>query len=113
MQHEQVNKPSMNHQSESHEASSRGHRHLQAETAEPGIPLYLQRQPIEEEEEEEELQAKLEIGAPDDKYEQQADRVADQVMRMPAPEVQRQPIEEEEEMLQPKPLAESITPLGR
>ena len=113
MRHEQVNKPDMNHQAESRGASSRGHHRLQAETAEPGMPLYLQRQPIEEEEEEEELQAKLEIGAPDDKYEQQADRVADQVMRMPAPEVRRQPLEEEEDMLQPKPLAESITPVGR
>jgi hypothetical protein len=31
------------------------------------------------------LQAKLKIGAPNDKYEQEADRVADQVMRMPTP----------------------------
>jgi hypothetical protein len=32
------------------------------------------------------VQAKLTVGAPGDKYEQEADRVADQVMRMPAPE---------------------------
>ncbi|MEP0916980.1 DUF4157 domain-containing protein [Leptolyngbya sp. DQ-M1] len=65
------------------------------------------------------------IGQPNDPYEQEADRVADQVMRMPEPkiqplcpeckdELQRQPIEEEEkeeETLQTKPLAESITPL--
>ncbi len=31
------------------------------------------------------LQPKLKIGAPDDKYEQGADRVAEQVMRMPEP----------------------------
>ena len=31
------------------------------------------------------LQPKLTIGAPNDKYEQEADRVADQVMRMPEP----------------------------
>ncbi|MBL4661751.1 MAG: hypothetical protein JKY19_15430, partial [Alcanivoracaceae bacterium] len=31
------------------------------------------------------LQPKLKIGAPNDKYEQEADRVADQVMHMPAP----------------------------
>ena len=31
------------------------------------------------------IQPKLKIGAPNDKYEQEADRVADQVMRMPAP----------------------------
>lgn len=39
------------------------------------------------------LQAKLAIGRPDDRYEQEADRVAEQVMRMPAPQVQRQCIE--------------------
>ena len=66
------------------------------------------------------LQAKLKIGQPGDKYEQEADRVADAVMRMPQAvssetpyiqraiptcgeeELQRQPIEEEEE-LQAKP----------
>jgi len=31
------------------------------------------------------LQTKLKIGSPNDEYEQEADRVADQVMRMPAP----------------------------
>lgn len=36
------------------------------------------------------LQAKLKIGQPGDKYEQEADRVADAVMRMPAPKVQLQ-----------------------
>ena len=50
------------------------------------------------------LQAKLRIGQPGDVYEQEADRVAEQVMRMPEPGVQRQvePEEEEEEMLQAK-----------
>lgn len=48
------------------------------------------------------IQPKLEIGQPDDKYEQEADRVADTVMRMPDPQVQRQPVEEEEEELQMK-----------
>ena len=46
---------------------------------------------------------KLRIGQPGDKYEQEADWVADAVMRMPDPE--------EEEMLQSKPLANQITPL--
>src|SRR5262245_17523493 len=32
-------------------------------------------------------QAKLTVGAPDDAFEQEADRVADQVMRMPEPGV--------------------------
>lgn len=57
------------------------------------------------------IQPKLTIGAPNDKYEQEADRVADQVMRMPAPKVQRQPLEEEEEELQAKPLAGHVTTL--
>ncbi|KAF5418454.1 MAG: protein of unknown function (DUF4157) [Candidatus Methanocomedens sp.] len=59
------------------------------------------------------LQAKLRIGQPGDVYEQEADRVADAVMRMPEPGMQRQvePEEEEEETLQSKPLANQITPL--
>jgi hypothetical protein len=58
------------------------------------------------------LQAKLTIGQPGDKYEQEADRVADEVMRMPEPRVQRLPEEEEEEdLIQTKPLADQITPL--
>jgi hypothetical protein len=36
------------------------------------------------------LQAKLRIGQPGDIYEQEADRVADAVMRMPEPGVQQQ-----------------------
>jgi len=56
------------------------------------------------------IQAKLEIGQPGDKYEQEANRVADLVMNMPEPNVKRQP-EEEEEELQTKPLADQITPL--
>ena len=56
------------------------------------------------------LQAKLKIGQPGDKYEQEADRVADAVMRMPEPGVQRQvEPEEEEEVFQTKPLVDQIT----
>ena len=44
------------------------------------------------------LQAKLKIGQPSDKYEQEADQVADAVMRMPEPGVQRQVVPEEEEI---------------
>jgi hypothetical protein len=55
------------------------------------------------------IQAKLTVGQPNDTYEQEADHVADQVMRMPAPEIQRQQPEEEE--LQTSPLAGTITPL--
>lgn len=36
------------------------------------------------------LQAKLTVNTPGDKYEQEADRVAEQVMRMPEPQLQRQ-----------------------
>jgi hypothetical protein len=58
------------------------------------------------------IQAKLKVGQPGDKYEQEADRIAEEVMRMPEPEVQRQPEEEEEEeLIQTKPLADPITPL--
>jgi hypothetical protein len=37
------------------------------------------------------IQAKLRIGRPGDKYEQEADRIADQIMRMPEPGLQREP----------------------
>lgn len=37
------------------------------------------------------FQTKLTINQPGDRYEQEADRVADQVMRMPEPSLQRQP----------------------
>ena len=72
------------------------------------------------------IQTKLEISAPGDKYEQETDRVADQVMRMPEPVMQRQieeeeepvqmksfiqrQVEEEEEPIQTKPLSSEITP---
>ncbi|NEO31320.1 MAG: DUF4157 domain-containing protein [Symploca sp. SIO3C6] len=53
------------------------------------------------------IQTKLKVGKPNDIYEQEANRVADSVMRMPTPQVQ--PQEEEEEALQTQPQA--ITPL--
>ncbi|HET7461542.1 MAG TPA: DUF4157 domain-containing protein [Longimicrobium sp.] len=65
------------------------------------------------------LQAKLTVGAAGDAYEREADQVAEQVMRMPAPgsvestaapSVQRQGDEEESE-LQAQPLVAGITPL--
>jgi hypothetical protein len=50
------------------------------------------------------LQTKLKISEPGDQYEQEADRIADQVMRMPKPTIQRQmeSKEEEEGMVQRK-----------
>ena len=53
------------------------------------------------------IQAKLTIGQPNDRYEQEADRVAEQVMRMPEPKVQRQVELEEEELVQPKLVADA------
>lgn len=62
------------------------------------------------------LQPKLRIGRPGDIYEQEADRIAEQVMRMAEPQVHRQrqqqeESKEEEELIQTKPVAEQITPL--
>ncbi|MEX0268685.1 DUF4157 domain-containing protein [Leptolyngbyaceae cyanobacterium UHCC 1019] len=63
------------------------------------------------------IQPKLTIGAPGDKYEQEADRVAQQVVqRINAPDVERSQLEQsvqretvpEEEELQMKPLADQI-----
>ena len=52
------------------------------------------------------VQPKLKIGEPNDRYEQQADRVADAVVQTPgaSQSVQRQSMTEEEEMLQTKPV---------
>lgn len=75
------------------------------------------------------LQPKLTIGAPNDRYEREADRFADQVMRMPTPvtgeaqapdvqrmcaecedePLQRQPLEDEEELVQTKAASVSET----
>ena len=53
------------------------------------------------------LQTKLTIGVPDDAYEREVHRVADQVMAMPVRKLQRQSeSEDEEETLQAKPLAD-------
>ena len=61
------------------------------------------------------LQAMLAVGAPDDKYEQEADRVADQVLAVSEPRLRRQAIPKEpgEVPVQAKPLASTITPLVR
>ncbi len=59
------------------------------------------------------IQAKLRIGRPGDRYEREADQVAEQVRHVPKPKMQRQSEEEkkEEELIQPKFLLEQITPL--
>ncbi|CAG0995837.1 hypothetical protein GEOBC_02640 [Geobacteraceae bacterium] len=73
------------------------------------------------------LQAKLTVGAPDDVHEQEADRVADEVMRIPPlndstparvdppnreTPIQRQDREDEEEIAQTKPEASTTTDVG-
>ncbi|SMO71760.1 eCIS core domain-containing protein [Fodinibius sediminis] len=52
-----------------------------------------------------EMHSRMKIGSPEDKYEQEADRVADTVMRMPDPQVHMKAVQEEEEgqlQMQPK-----------
>jgi len=91
--------------------------------AEPDL-IYLSTGAIQRQSESEDLedevksvQTKLTVGAPGDKYEQEADSVAAQVMSMsvqPAPSmpIQRQGEEEEQEpLVQRSSLADSITPL--
>lgn len=56
------------------------------------------------------IQAKLKIGSPNDKYEQEADRVAEQVMNMPEQAVVQQKAEKNE-LIQSKPIANTITAL--
>lgn len=46
------------------------------------------------------IMPKLKVGRPGDRFEKQADRVADAVMRMPKNHVQRQTVDEEEQTLQ-------------
>jgi hypothetical protein len=58
------------------------------------------------------VKAKLTIGAPNDKYEQEADRVSEQVMRMPDPTAQRMSEDQDrDELIQTKRLTNLITPL--
>jgi hypothetical protein len=59
------------------------------------------------------IQAKLKIGQPNDVYEQEADRVADTVMRIPDSQVQRKSPwnEDEEDPIQMKPVSGQSTTL--
>jgi hypothetical protein len=59
------------------------------------------------------LQTKLSIGASDDKYEREADRVADEVMRMPESTIQPNVGLEQKGGIQRKAISNSITPLQR
>jgi hypothetical protein len=61
------------------------------------------------------IQSKLRIGQPNDKYELEADRVADQVMGMPEPGMQRQTgcpgCKDDDQQVQTKSIGDQITPL--
>jgi hypothetical protein len=57
------------------------------------------------------LQAKLKVGPSNDSYEQEADRVADTVMRMPEPEAQQGTTKDREAKTGLGPLAGGITPV--
>jgi hypothetical protein len=59
------------------------------------------------------VQPKLTIGAPNDKYEHEADHVADQVMQMPDSLLQRQTLPEDEELIQAKSLCAQVAPLAQ
>jgi Domain of unknown function (DUF4157)/HNH/ENDO VII superfamily nuclease with conserved GHE residues len=57
------------------------------------------------------IQPKLRMSTPNDRYEQEADRVAHKVMPVPAPSLQRQPeLDRDEEQLQTETLAGLIPP---
>ncbi len=56
-------------------------------------------------------QAKLAVSQPGDRYEQEADRVAEQVMRMPEPAVQRACTDCDDAQIQTRPLSGQIGPL--
>ncbi len=82
--------------------TSHSHHHESAKrTRSPISPLAL-RTPI---------QPKLKVNPPGDRYEQEADDMANRVMRMPESQPQR--LGEEEESLQTKSLASQITPLAQ
>jgi hypothetical protein len=57
------------------------------------------------------IQTKLKIGQPNDIYELEADRVAEQVMNMSEPSYPERDEEEGKEHIQAKPVGEQITPL--
>jgi hypothetical protein len=56
------------------------------------------------------LQAKLRIGKPNDKYEKEADHVADKGINMPNPMLNRQMDSEKKEEMKTKAITEQITP---
>ncbi|MEM1251929.1 MAG: DUF4157 domain-containing protein [Cyanobacteria bacterium P01_H01_bin.21] len=56
------------------------------------------------------IQPKLTVGTPNDKYEQEADRLAEQVIRMPQVQLQREPEEESEETVHPKRIPTQVLP---
>lgn len=59
------------------------------------------------------VQAKLIVNKPGDQYEQEADRVADMVMRMPATLIQPKVTQENTKTTQIQSIANQVTPLGK
>ncbi len=85
----------------------------QTQPISPFFPAVVQRQEEEENEPTPPVQFKLVVGAPGDKYEQEADDVAAKVMAMPdsaISSIQRRE-EDSEPTIQKSPLADTITPL--
>ncbi|MEX0268911.1 DUF4157 domain-containing protein [Leptolyngbyaceae cyanobacterium UHCC 1019] len=68
-----------------------------------GVPLFLQQSSVSQSNTS--LQPKLTVNEPGDVYEQEADRTATEVMRMPDLPTQQKPLFEEEEAVQTKPIA--------
>ncbi|MBP0003739.1 MAG: DUF4157 domain-containing protein [Cyanobacteria bacterium SBC] len=80
------------------------HAPVQRQEKETEEPDELVQRETEDEKKDLEIQTKLSIGQPGDKYEQEADAMASKVMAMPDSAVQRETMpEEEEETLQTKP----------
>lgn len=71
--------------SDAKQSDSNAVNHSRTRLAQKNIPLASHSQSLVHTSIKPLIQSKLKIGAPNDKYEQEADRVADQVMRMPEP----------------------------
>jgi hypothetical protein len=68
---------------------------------------------VQQEDSQQILHPQLVVGSPNDRYEQKADRVADQIMRMPEPRIQRQMVLEEEQIIQRQKFASQTDSLER
>lgn len=110
--HDQAHQDNPNTGQESH-AQSKPHAATSL-----GVPLFMARQSSNTLHGRDHVQTKLTIGSPDDEYEQEADRVADEVMRKPDSRIQRQTEEgtkckscQAQEEVKRKTIWRSITPI--